>query len=87
VCLSPLPFCVAFIPLIHALNRSKCGYHVRGTERKISHLLYIDDLKLIGRCEEKLRNEITTVKTSGNDIKLSLDKKNVPDVFKKWQNS
>jgi hypothetical protein len=54
--LSPFLFCIALIPLTHELNRSKCGYQVYGTERKINHLLYIDDLKLIGRSEEELRN-------------------------------
>jgi hypothetical protein len=55
--LSPLLFCIALIPLTNELNRSKCGYQVYGTERKINHLIYMDDLKLIGRSEEELRNE------------------------------
>jgi hypothetical protein len=41
--LSPLLFCIALVPLTHELNRSKCGYQVYGTERKIHHLLYTDD--------------------------------------------
>jgi hypothetical protein len=45
--LSPLLFCIAIIPLTNELHRS--GYHVHGSERKISHLLYMDDLKLIGK--------------------------------------
>jgi len=49
--LSPLLFCTALIPLTNELNRADCGYHVHGTERKISHLLYMDDLKLLGRNE------------------------------------
>jgi hypothetical protein len=55
-------FYIALIPLTHELNRSKCGYKVYGTERKINHLLYVDDLKLIGRSEKELRNEIKIVK-------------------------
>jgi hypothetical protein len=43
---SPLHFCVALIPLTNELNRADCGYQVHGTERKISHLLYMDNLKL-----------------------------------------
>jgi hypothetical protein len=54
--LSPLLFCIALIPLNHELNRSNCGYQVYGTERKINHLLYMDDLKLTGRSEEEIRN-------------------------------
>jgi hypothetical protein len=68
--LSPLLSCIALIPLTNELNRSKCGYQVYGTERKINHLLYMDDLKLIGRSEEELRNEIKIVKTFSNDIKM-----------------
>jgi hypothetical protein len=36
----------------------------------MNHLLYMDDLKLIGRSEEELRNEIKIVKTFNNDIKM-----------------
>jgi hypothetical protein len=38
----------------------------------INHLLYMDDLKLIGRSEEELRNEIKIVKIFSNDIKMKL---------------
>lgn len=68
--LSPLLFCIALIPLTHELNRSGCGYQVHGSERKISHLLYMDDLKLLGKSEEELRDEIKIVKTFSNDIKM-----------------
>jgi hypothetical protein len=68
--LSPLLFCIAVIPLTYELNRSKRGYQVYGTEKKINHLLYMDDLKLIGRSEEELRNEIKIVKTFSDDIKM-----------------
>jgi hypothetical protein len=54
--LSPLLFYIALTPITHELNRSNCGYQIHGTERKISHLLYMDDLKLIGRNEERLTN-------------------------------
>jgi hypothetical protein len=66
--LSPLLFCIALIPLTRELNRSKCGYQVHGTERKINHLLYIDDMKRIGRSEEELGNVIKIVKTFSDDI-------------------
>jgi len=44
--LSPLPFCTALIALTHELNRADCGYQVHKTEMKISHLLYVNGLKL-----------------------------------------
>jgi hypothetical protein len=36
-------------PLTHELNWADCGYPVHGTERKISHLLYMDGLQLLRR--------------------------------------
>ena len=63
--LSPLPFCIAFIELTHGLNRADCGYQVDGTEREISQLLYMDDLKLLGRDEDELEDDIKIVKAIG----------------------
>jgi hypothetical protein len=42
--------------------------HTRNT--KISHLLYRDDLKLIGISEEELQKQIQTVKTFSDDIHM-----------------
>jgi len=61
--LSPLLFCIALIPLTNELNRANCGYQVHGTERKISYLLYMNDLKLLGRNENELKNEMKIVQT------------------------
>jgi len=55
--LSPLLFSIALIPLTNELNRADCGYQVHGTERKISQLLYADDLKLLARNENDLKNK------------------------------
>ena len=71
--LSPLLFCIALIPLTNALNRADCGYQVHGTERKISHLLYMDDLKLLGRNESDLENEIKIVKQLAKTLIWILD--------------
>jgi len=60
-CLSPLLFCIALMPLTNEMNRADCEYQVHGTERKISHLLYMDDLKLLGRNENDIKNEIKIV--------------------------
>jgi len=51
-----ITFCIALIPLTNELNRADFGYQVHGTERKISHLLYMDYLKLLGRNENDLKN-------------------------------
>ena len=70
-CLSPLLFCIALIPLTNELNRTDRGYQVHGTERKISHLLYMDDLKLLGRNDNDLENEIKIVQTISKDINMN----------------
>ena len=69
--LSPLLFCIALIPLTNELNRADRGYQVHGTERKISHLLYMDDLKLLGRNENELKNEMKIVHTISKDMNMN----------------
>jgi hypothetical protein len=66
-----ITFCIALIPLTNELNRSDCGYQVHGTGRKISRLLYMDDLKLQGRNESDLKNEIKIVQTISKDINMN----------------
>ena len=51
-----ITLCIALTPIRNELNRADCGYQVNGTERKISHLLYMDELKLLGRNENDLEN-------------------------------
>ena len=53
--LSPLLFCICLIPLTEQLNRLKTGYEEHTKKTKISHLLYMDDLKLIAKSEEELQ--------------------------------
>ena len=69
--LSPLLFCIPIIPLTNELKRAYCGYQVHGTERKISHLLYMDDLKLLGRNENELKNEMKIVQTISKDMNMN----------------
>jgi len=78
--LSPLLFCIAFIPLINELNRADYGYHVHGNERKISHLLYMDDLKLVGRNENDLKNEMKIVQTISKDRNINFDLEKCPRI-------
>jgi hypothetical protein len=46
------------------------GYEEHKTKKKISHLLYMDDLKLIAKTEEELQKQIQTVKTFSDDINM-----------------
>ena len=53
--LSPLLFCICLIPLMKQLYRFNTGYEEHITKTKISHLLYMDDLKLIAKSQEELQ--------------------------------
>jgi hypothetical protein len=70
-----LSFTITLLHSTHSINkranRADCGCQVHGTERKISHLLYMDDLKLLGRNENDLKNEIKIVQTISKDINVN----------------
>jgi hypothetical protein len=68
--LSPPLFCICLIPLTEQLNRLNTGYEEHTTKTKISHLLYMDDLKLITKSEGKLQKQIQNVKTFSDDINM-----------------
>ena len=69
--LSLLFFYIAIIPVTNEFNRANCGYQVHGTERKISRLLYMDDLKLLGRNENELKNEMKIVQTISKNTNMN----------------
>ena len=73
--LSPLLFCISLIPLTNMLNRENLGY-VLNNEQNISHLLYMDDLKLFAKGDVQLNKEIDIVKIFSKDIQMEfgLDK-------------
>jgi hypothetical protein len=58
------------------LNRLNAGFKDHTTKTKISHLLYMDDLKLLGKSEGELQTQIQTVTTFSDDIHMEfgLDK-------------
>ena len=80
--LSPLLFCMALNSLSTELNRTGYGYRMstgngRSAKRQlISHLLYMDDLKLYGRNPDQLDGLLHTVRAFSDDIrmKFGLDK-------------
>ena len=80
--LSPLLFSMALNPLNKELNRTGYGYwmitgHGETAKRQlISHLLYMDNLKLYGRNSDQLNGLLHTVCTFSDDIhvKFGLDK-------------
>jgi hypothetical protein len=46
------------------------GYVEHTTKTKVSHLLYMDDLKLIGKTEEELQKQMQVVKTFSDNIHM-----------------
>jgi hypothetical protein len=53
--LSSLLFCIYLLSLTEQLNKLNTGYKEHTTKTKISHLLYMDDLKLIAKSKEEFQ--------------------------------
>ena len=68
--LSPLLICIYLIPLTEHLNWLNTGYEEHKSKTKISHLLYMDDLKLIAKSEEEFQKQIQSVKNISDDIHM-----------------
>ena len=66
--LSPLLFVVCLLPLTHILRDAARGYHFASKGQKVSHLLFMDDLKLYAINEKSLESLIQTVPVFSNDI-------------------
>ena len=72
--LSPLLFCLALFPLSKQLNESLRGYKI--FNQLISHLFYMDDLKLFAKNDKDLHDLLEIVKAFSDDIgmEFGLDK-------------
>lgn len=71
--LSPLLFVMIMIPLSQQLNAANKGYKLKNTDRSISHLLFMDDLKLYagGRnAKSQLEELVNVVKGYSDDIRM-----------------
>lgn len=85
--LSALWFCIALNPLSTALNNRGNGYYMHNTQEKISHLMYMDDIKLIARTQTGLKRLLRTTEEFSNDIRMNfgLDKCRTNHIRKgKW---
>ena len=56
--LSPLLYVIAMIPMTTILRQTGLGYQTSKSVAKISHLLYMDDLKLYGKSSNGSRYSI-----------------------------
>jgi len=72
--LSPLIFCFALAPLSSLLNKSGHGYNT--PYGKISHLFYMDDLKIYAENDDELTGLLSTIKSFSDDagMEFGLDK-------------
>ena len=77
--MSPLLFVMALNPLSNLINNLNRGYRMQARNRnspQISHLLYMDDLKLYASNQQDAMSQLRTVKDFSNDIRMEfgLDK-------------
>lgn len=69
---SGLIFILCLVPLSWLLKQTKLGYQISRTPKvNISHLLFMDDLKLYAANDAQLENLINVVKIFSDDIKMS----------------
>ena len=67
---------MAMITLTMILRQVNAGYRFSGSREKVNHLLFMDDLKLYGSCNEKLNSVVELEKMFSNDVgmKFGFDK-------------
>ena len=84
--LSPLLFIIAMIPLNHILRKCTAGYKLSGSQEKINHLMYMDDIKLFAKKEKELETLTHDVRICSQDIGMEFDiKKMCHACHEKWQ--
>ena len=67
--LSPLLFVLCLFPLSTLLRQTSKGFIIDGSV--ISHLLYMDDLKLYAKSEEDMTRLVNTVRIFSTDIGMT----------------
>jgi hypothetical protein len=77
---SPLLFCIAMAPISYALNKTNIGYTTTAGKSKrlqmtLSHLFYMDDLKLYADSRENLMKLIEKVESISAAISMNLNTK------------
>lgn len=71
--LSPLWFCLALNPLSQMLNNNSYGYIINKERNvRISHRLYMDDLKLYARNAEELKKLLSIVESFSQAIRMEM---------------
>ena len=68
--LSPLLYVIAMIPITTILSQTGLGYQTSKSAAKISHLLYMGDLKLYRKSSNELGSLLNTVRIFSTDISM-----------------
>ena len=68
--LSSLLFVIAVIPLTIIPRKTGLGYQTSKMAAKISHQLYMEDLKFYNKTKTDLKSLLTTVRIFSNDISM-----------------
>ncbi|XP_059045798.1 uncharacterized protein LOC131841493 [Achroia grisella] len=71
-CLSPLWFCLSLNPLSTLLENSGTGFQYRRGDTRVSHLLYMDDLKLLAPSVERLTELLNIVNDYSSSVRMAL---------------
>ena len=66
--LSSLLFIIAMMPLNHKLRKCTAGYKLSRLQKKINHLMYMDDIKLFAKNEKELETLIPAIRIYTQDI-------------------
>ena len=69
--MSPVWFCLALNPLSVLLKKKDMGYKLVRNDRRITHFLYMDDLKVYADTSPKLNSLITTIRNFNEDIGMA----------------
>lgn len=71
--LSPLLFVLALIPLSLALEDEKAGYDLRERKGRVSHLLFINNLKLCAQNANQLETLVNKVQVIFNSQGIGME--------------
>lgn len=71
--LSPLLFCIAPFALSSALQETITGYKFKNDTLKINHSLYADNLELITRNGEELKEQLKLVEQFSDNINMEFN--------------
>ena len=68
--MSPLLYVIAMIPMTTIFMQTGLGYQTSMSAAKLSHLLYMDDLRLYGKSSNELESLLNTVRIFSTDISM-----------------